>query len=64
MGKLKIQAYLAAMLTVCLWAMSYIWADRLLDLGIPVEFFVPVRTFLAGMVGIYLTQKEPVKKGL
>ena len=48
MEKLKIRAYLAAMLTVCLWAMSYIWADRLLNLGIPVEFFVPVRTFLAG----------------
>ena len=48
MKKLQIRAYLAAMLTVCLWAMSYIWADRLLALGIPVEFFVPVRTFLAG----------------
>lgn len=48
MKKLQIRAYLAAMLTVCLWAMSYIWADRLLDLGIPVEFFVPVRTLLAG----------------
>ena len=48
MEKLKIRAYLAAMLTVCLWAMSYIWADRLLHSGIPVEFFVPVRTLLAG----------------
>ena len=38
------------MLTVCLWAMSYIWADRLLDLKIPVEFFVPVRTLLAGVL--------------
>lgn len=48
MGKLQVRAYAAAMLTVCLWAMSYIWADRLLELGIPVEFFVPVRTLLAG----------------
>ena len=38
------------MLTVGLWAMSYIWADRLLALNIPVEFFVPVRTFLAGVL--------------
>lgn len=38
------------MLTVCLWAMSYIWADRLLALDIPVEFFVPVRTLLAGVL--------------
>lgn len=43
-----LRAYLAAMLTVMLWAMSYIWADRLLILNIPVEFFVPVRILLAG----------------
>ena len=43
-------AYLAAMLTVVLWAMSYIWSDSLLDLGIPVEFFVPVRTLMAGVL--------------
>lgn len=30
--------------------MSYIWADRLLELDIPVEFFVPVRTLLAGVL--------------
>lgn len=48
MQKLLVRAYLAAMLTVCLWAMSYIWSDRLLDLAVPVEFFVPVRTLLAG----------------
>jgi drug/metabolite transporter (DMT)-like permease len=50
MGKLPVRAYAAAMLTVGLWAMSYIWADRLLALNIPVEFFVPVRTFLAGIL--------------
>ena len=49
MGNFPIRAYAAAMLTVGLWAMSYIWADRLLALDIPVEFFVPVRTFLAGV---------------
>ena len=46
----KLTAYLAAMLTVVLWAMSYIWADRLLELQIPVEFFVPVRILLAGLM--------------
>ena len=44
------RAYLAAMLTVMLWAMSYIWADRLLELNIPVEFFVPVRILMAGVL--------------
>ena len=42
------KAYLAAIGTIVLWGMSYIWADRLLDLKIPVEFFVPVRILLAG----------------
>ena len=44
------RAYLAAMLTVMLWAMSYIWADRLLELNIPVDFFVPVRILMAGVL--------------
>ena len=43
-------AYLCAMLTVVLWAMSYIWADRLLALESPVEFFVPVRMAMAGVL--------------
>ena len=46
----KYYAYLAAMLTVVLWAVSYIWADTLLDLDIPVEFFVPLRMLLAGIL--------------
>jgi drug/metabolite transporter (DMT)-like permease len=50
MKKNFLRAYLAAMLTVMLWAMSYIWADRLLELQIPVEFFVPVRLCIAGIL--------------
>ena len=46
----KLSSYLAAMTTVVLWAMSYIWADRLLDQAIPVEFFVPVRILTAGFI--------------
>ncbi len=46
----KLTSYLAAMTTVVLWAMSYIWADRLLNLEIPVEFFVPVRILMAGII--------------
>jgi len=47
-------AYLCAMLTVVLWAMSYIWSDRLLALEIPVEFFVPVRMLMAGVLLLIL----------
>lgn len=46
----KLTAYLAAMTTVVLWGMSYIWADRLLNLGIPVEYFVPARSLAAGLL--------------
>lgn len=42
--------YCGAMFTVFMWGMSYIWADRLLDLQIPVEFFVPVRILFAGLL--------------
>ncbi|MBR6346252.1 MAG: DMT family transporter [Bacteroidales bacterium] len=52
--KCKVSAYLAAVGTVLLWGMSYIWADRLLEAGIPVEFFVPVRTLLAGVLLLIL----------
>ena len=54
--KTKATAYLAASGTVLLWGMSYIWSDRLLDAGIPVEFFVPVRTLLAGLLLLVLNK--------
>lgn len=50
----KLTAYPAAILTVVLWGMSYIWADRLLGLGIPVEYFVPIRILLAGTLLLIL----------
>lgn len=50
----NIAAYLAAFGTVFLWGMSYIWADRLLDIGIALEFFVPVRILAAGLLLLIL----------
>ena len=38
------------MFAITLWGMSYIWTDRLIDLGIPVFCFVFVRILLAGVV--------------
>ena len=46
----KWAAYLAASVTILLWGMSLIWSDRLLDAEIPVEFFVPVRMLIAGVL--------------
>ena len=42
--------YIASMFAITLWGMSYIWTDRLIDLGIPVFCFVFVRILLAGVV--------------
>lgn len=46
----KLTSYLAAMTTVVLWAMSYIWTDRILAQNIPVEFFIPVRILMASVL--------------
>lgn len=43
----KLAAYICAVITVILWGMSLIWSDRLLELRIPVEFFLPVRMAIA-----------------
>lgn len=61
--KKLLPAYACAMLTVILWAMSYIWADRLLALEIPVEFFVPVRILLAGLLlwGLNLVTRQKMR---
>ena len=54
------------MLTVTLWAMSYIWSDRILDAGIPVEYFVPIRMLAAGVflfiVNLVTGQKMKMRK--
>ena len=42
--------YLTALTSIAFWGLSYIWCDRILALGIPVEFFLPFRIFLAGLV--------------
>ena len=52
----KLTAYLAATGTILLWGMSYIWSDRLLDLGIPVEYFIPIRTLMAGLLLLLLNK--------
>lgn len=63
-GKL-VSVYLLSLLSVVLWGMSYLWSDRLLAIGIPVEYIVFVRIFIAGLVllGVaVLTGKDIVMK--
>lgn len=42
--------YLISLLSIILWSMSYLWSDRLIRLGIPVEYFVFVRILVAGLL--------------
>ena len=42
--------YIIALISIAFWGLSYIWCDRILALGIPVEYFLPFRIFLAGIV--------------
>ncbi len=42
--------YLLSLLAIVLWGMSYLWSDSLLSQGVPVEFIVFTRIFLAGTV--------------
>ena len=46
----KAVIYLFSLTSIALWGMSYIWSDRILSLGIPVEYFLPIRTLLAGTI--------------
>lgn len=46
----RLGIYLISTLAIVLWGLSYIWSDKLLRLGIPVEYFVFVRILLAGFV--------------
>lgn len=42
--------YLLSLLVMCLWGMSLIWTDRLKPFGIPPEYFLTFRIFVAGVV--------------
>lgn len=42
--------YLLSAIAIILWGMSYIWSDRLIALGIPIFYFVPIRICLAGLL--------------
>ncbi|MBQ6688175.1 MAG: EamA family transporter [Bacteroidales bacterium] len=46
----KTLVYLASVVAITLWGMSYIWTDKLIELGIPIFYFVFVRILLAGII--------------
>ena len=48
--KSKLLVYLVSVFAIILWGISYIWTDMLINLDIPVFYFVFVRIFLAGII--------------
>ena len=46
----KAVVYLLSVLAIVLWGMSYIWSDRLIALGVPISYFVPLRILVAGII--------------
>ena len=51
--------YILSLVSVILWGMSYLWSDRLLSLGLPVEYVVFIRIFIASflLLGYNLVRK-------
>ena len=48
--KSKLLIYLVSVFAIILWGISYIWTDMLIEMEIPVFYFVFVRILLAGII--------------
>lgn len=46
----KVKTYMAAVLAILFWGLSFIWSNRLVVQGIPVEYFLPIRIFFAAVL--------------
>ncbi len=46
----KFLVYLLASVSIACWGISFLWTDKLVKLGIPVFYFVFLRTLIAGIV--------------
>ncbi len=50
----KFKVYLFAFTAILCWGISYIWTDRLVGLGVPVFYFVFLRSLIAGLLLLLL----------
>jgi drug/metabolite transporter (DMT)-like permease len=46
----QLKVYAATLVAITFWGLSYIWSNRLLSQGIPVEYFLPIRIFIASII--------------
>lgn len=64
MGMLAV--YVLSFFAILLWGLSYIWSNKLMSMGIAVEYFVFIRIFVAGIVlflfNLATKQKMKVKR--
>ena len=44
------KVYAATLLAITFWGLSFIWSNRLVQQGIPVEYFLPIRIFIAACI--------------
>ena len=60
MRQKKSVIYIASILAILLWGMSYLWTDQLISLDIPIFYFVFVRILLAG-IALFLFNAATIK---
>lgn len=46
----KVKTYVSAVLAILFWGLSFIWSNRLVMQGIPVEYFLPIRILSAAVI--------------
>ena len=46
----KLLVYIASIVAITLWGMSYIWTDKIISQGISIFYFIFVRILLAGVI--------------
>ena len=56
--------YIVSTFAIILWGMSYIWTNRLIELNIPISYFVFIRIFIAGFVLFLLNAASGKIKGI
>jgi drug/metabolite transporter (DMT)-like permease len=60
MRQKKSVIYIASILAILLWGMSYLWTDQLISLNISIFYFVFVRILLAG-IALFLFNAATIK---
>lgn len=50
LSKSKLLIYIVSFFSVILWGISYIWTNQLIEMNIPIYYFVFVRILIAGII--------------